>query len=156
MTFNLHRRARFAGPIVVVRAIVIVTALASSSAYAQGNRETALTALRSAATAGDVDAQLALGSLLDQGQAERDDEALRWYEAAARAGNKVAQRRYLAMMAKPPRKASAASGGFMVQLPRNGMQRDPDEPPPDLPPGYHCHVLGYGRMWCHGGTDATR
>jgi TPR repeat protein len=155
MTFHSRHKTRRAGPIVAawVAVIVVVT---SPSADAQGDRETALAALRSAAIAGGVEAQLALGSLLDQGQAERDDEALRWYEAAARAGSKVAQQRYLAMMAKPPRKASAASAGFMVRLPRNGMQGDIDGPPPDLPPGYHCHALGRGQMWCHGGTDPTQ
>jgi TPR repeat protein len=115
-----------------------------------------LAALRSAANAGDAHAQLALGDLLDQGGAERDDEALQWYEKAARSGDRVAQRRYLDMLARPPRKAAAASRGFMIRLPRNADQDDPMEPPADLPPGYHCHFLGHGQMWCHGGSDASQ
>jgi TPR repeat protein len=135
-------------------AIVVVSM--PRPAVAQVSREQALSALRSAATAGDVDAQLALANLLDQGQAERDDEALRWYGQAARSGNRIARRRYMDMLAKPPGKTNVSAAGFMVHLPRDAMQGDLTEAPADLPPGYHCHFLGHGQMWCHGGVDASQ
>jgi TPR repeat protein len=150
MTLHPSTRAR------AVRLAAIVALTLPAAASCQGSREQALAALRSAADAGDVRAQVALGGLLDRGGAERDDEALQWYEKAARAGDRVAQRRYLDMLARPPRKDAAPSGGFMIRLPRNADAGDALEPPADLPPGYHCHFLGHGQMWCHGGPDASR
>jgi hypothetical protein len=137
----------------LVSSLVLAVAMPAS---AQDGRDQALTALRAAANAGDVHAQLTLGSLLDRGKTERDDEALLWYERAARSGNRVAQRRYMDMLAKPPRKTALPSAGFMVHLPRGAMQGDlTTETPADLPPGYHCHFLGRGQMWCHGGSDSS-
>ena len=122
---------------------------------AQATRDQALAALRAAANAGDVHAQVTLGSLLDRGEAERNDEALQWYEKAARSGDRIAQRRYMDMLDKPSRRPASPSAGFMVRLPRGMDQGDIPEAPADLPPGYHCHFLGHGQMWCHGGTDAS-
>jgi TPR repeat protein len=155
MTVNPFSRDRVRRAVALCLAAV-VTLAEPEIALSQGNRDQALTALRSAANAGDAHAQLALGSLLDRGGTERDDEALQWYEKAARSGDRVAQRRYLDMLARPARKASATPRSFMIRLPRNSEQGDSMEQPADLPPGYHCHFLGHGQMWCHGGSDANQ
>ena len=121
--------------------------------FAQASREAALTALRAAAGDGNVDAQLALGGLLDRDAQVRDDEALSWYERAARRGNRVAQQRVLEMRSRPDASPGIPRGAFVIRLPRTAL--GDDGPPPDIPPGYHCHPLGNQRMWCHGGSDGT-
>jgi TPR repeat protein len=123
----------------------------SGDAFAQVSRDSAVVALRAAANAGNVDAQLTLGGLLDRDPKVRDDEALGWYEKAARGGSRVAQQRYLEMRSRPAPTLAAPRGAFFIRLPKGALGED--GPPPDIPPGYHCHPLGNQQMWCHGGTD---
>ena len=139
-----------------VRTLLVIFSVACASgggAFAQASREAALTALRAAAGEGNVDAQLALGGLLDRDAKVRDDEAQAWYERAARGGSRLAQRRYIEMRARPDASPGMPRGAFVIRLPRTAL--GDDGPPPDIPPGYHCHPLGNQRMWCHGGTDGT-
>ncbi|MDP9123186.1 MAG: hypothetical protein M3N82_01050 [Pseudomonadota bacterium] len=123
----------------------------SEDASGQAGRDSALTALRAAATAGNVDAELALAGLLDQDSKTRNDEALGWYEKAARSGSRVAQRRYLEMLSRPAAQATVPLRAFTIRLPKSSLGED--DPPPDIPPGYHCHPLGNQTMWCHGASD---
>ena len=123
----------------------------SGDACGQAGRDSALTALRAAATAGNVDAELALAGLLDHDSKTRNDEALSWYEKAARSGSRVAQRRYLEMLSRPAAQAAVPLRAFTIRLPKSSLGEE--GPPPDIPPGYHCHPLGNQTMWCHGGND---
>ena len=127
--------------------------LVGNPAFAQASRDSALAALRAAAEAGNVDAQLALGGLLDRDAKVRDEEALGWYEKAARAGSRVAQQRYLEIRSRPGAEPSVPLRAFFIRLPKGSLGEE--GPPPDIPPGYHCHPLGNRQMWCHGGTDRT-
>ena len=125
--------------------------MGSTEALGQTGRDSALTSLRAAATAGNVDAELTLAGLLDQDSKTRNDEALGWYEKAARSGSRVAQRRYLEMLSRPAAQAAVPLRAFTIRLPKSSLGED--GPPPDIPPGYHCHPLGNQTMWCHGGSD---
>lgn len=130
---------------------VMAGALGSPPSSCQPSRDQALTSLRAAAEAGSPDAQLALGNLLDRDGTQRNVEALGWYERAARSGNRIAQKRYLDMLARPAPQTSEPPKSFFV---RSSPERpDADTPPTDLPPGYHCHWLGRGQFWCHGSGD---
>ena len=142
-----------------VRSTVVVLGFAASCAFsgnvfAQASRETALATLRAAADAGSVDAEVSLAALLDRDPKVRDEEALAWYEKAARGGSRVAQQRYLEMRSRPGAPLSAPRGAFVIRLPKRSLGED--GPPPDIPAGYHCHPLGNQQMWCHGGIDLTR
>ena len=125
----------------------------SASSFAQANRDVAIAALRTAANSGNVDAQVALAGMLDADPKIRDDEALGWYEQAARRGSRVAQQRYLEMQSRPSAPLAVPRGAFVIRLPKAALGED--GPLPDIPPGYHCHPLGNQQMWCHGGTDRT-
>ena len=125
-----------------------------AEAFGQSGRDSALTSLRAAAAAGNVDAELSLAGLLDQDSRTRNDEALGWYEKAARSGSRVAQRRYLEMRSRPAAPAAVPLRAFTIRLPKSSLGED--GPPPDIPPGYHCHPLGNQTMWCHGGSDDRR
>lgn len=135
--------------------IALGSLIAPGVASAKQSREQAITALTPAASDGDVEAQLALAKLLEAGGRAHRDEALRWYEKAARAGNAEAQRRYMSLLARPASAPASAPPlrAFIMRSQKNPM--DGDDPPPDLPPGYHCHPLGRGQLWCHGGTDTS-
>lgn len=132
---------------------VIAACAFSASSFAQVDRDGAIAALRTAANSGNVDAQVALAGLLDSDPRFRDDEALEWYEKAARRGSRVAQQRYVEMQSRPSAPLAVPRGAFIIRLPKASLGED--GPLPDIPPGYHCHALGGERMWCHGGTDRT-
>ena len=57
------------------------------------------------------------------------------------------------MRSRPDASPGIPRGAFVIRLPKSAL--GDDGPPPDVPPGYHCHPLGNRQMWCHGGTDGT-
>ena len=132
---------------------VIAACTFSAGSFAQADRDAAIAALREAANSGSVEAQVALAGLLDTDPEVRQDEALGWYQKAARGGSRVAQRRYLEMQSRPAPRLGVPRGAFIIHLQKGALGED--GPAPDIPAGYHCHPLGNQQMWCHGGTDRT-
>ncbi|OYT93082.1 MAG: hypothetical protein CFE43_04385 [Burkholderiales bacterium PBB3] len=105
----------------------------------------ALALLREAAAAAWVDAQLALGDTLQKGGNADQVEALRWYAMAMAAGDVRASSRHARLLqrrqalASPP-DTDANTAGFGDGMPVN---RD----------GYHCHISGLGKKFCHSAFD---
>ena len=105
----------------------------------------ALALLRQAAVAGWVEAQLTLGDTLQKGGNLDQVEALRWYATAMAAGDvrggsrhtRLLQRRQ-AMAPAPDADANAAGLGDGLPTTRDG---------------YHCHILGLGKRFCHSAFD---
>ena len=93
-------------------ACLAASCAASAAAFAQADSASAIAALRSAASAGNADAQVTLAGLLDTERTVRNDEALDLYEKAARSGNRLAQRRYLEMQSRPAPKAAVPLRAF--------------------------------------------
>lgn len=106
----------------------------------------ALALMREAARAGWVEAQVALADTLQKGTRAEQEEALRWYASAmalgdVRAAGRHARltQRYQAQVVMPPADASG-SEGFGDGMPVNRQ-------------GYHCHIAGLGKKYCHSAWD---
>ena len=117
------------------------------------NAALALALLRQAAGNGWVEAQLAVADTLQQGPDADQREALRWYASASAAGDvratvrvaRLTQRRNALLAAK-------AEAAATLQ----GQERTPSEgtdAPAFTPPGYHCHMFGLGKTFCHSAMD---
>lgn len=106
----------------------------------------ALALLRQAAGGGWVEAQLALADTLQQSNDADQREAMRWYANAAAAGDvrasvrltRLTQRRNALEAAKAEAKVESA---------------DSAEDLPFKPQGYHCHISGFGKKFCHSAMD---
>jgi TPR repeat protein len=113
----------------------------------------ALALLRQAAGSGWVEAQLALADTLQQSNDADQREAMRWYGTAAAAGDirasgrlaRLTQRRN-ALEAAKAESAPAPQGSDLSQ-PGSG------EDLPFKPQGYHCHISGFGKKFCHSAMD---
>ena len=107
----------------------------------------ALALLREAAVAGSTEAQLTLADTLQKGGNADQVEALRWYAQAASAGDvraagrhaRLLQRRQTMAASLPDSTASDTSGYG------DGMPASRD--------GYHCHISGLGKKFCHTAFD---
>ena len=106
----------------------------------------ALELLRQAAAAPWVEAQLALGDTLQKGGNADQVEALRWYSMAMAGGDVRGSSRHARLLQRrqslaPPTEINAGNGtGYGDGMPVN---RD----------GYHCHISGLGRKFCHSAFD---
>ncbi len=112
-------------------------------------REAAMASLRS--VAGDhPDAGRTLASLSEQAT-RPGAEAIRLYRAAQDAGDDGARQRIELLRQQ----------GVSIPFTSNGLSSFPDtgEIVPmgrmndERSPGYHCHFLRPGQMWCHSGLD---
>ena len=117
----------------------------------------ALALLRQAAGNGWVEAQLALADTLQQSNDADQREAMRWYVTAAAAGDvrasgrlaRLTQRRNALEAAKAEAKAEAAAAPQGL----DPLQSDGAEDLPFKPQGYHCHISGFGKKFCHSAMD---
>lgn len=117
----------------------------------------ALALLRQAAGGGWMEAQLALADTLQQSHDADQREAMRWYASAAAAGDvrasgrlaRLTQRRNALEAAKAEAKAEVA--GTPQGL--DPLQADGGDDLPFKPQGYHCHISGFGKKFCHSAMD---
>ena len=105
----------------------------------------ALALLREAAAGASVEAQLTLGDTLQKGGNADQVEALRWYAMAMAAGDVRGSSRHSRLLQRrqalaPPPEADANAAGLGDGMPVN---RD----------GYHCHISGLGKKFCHSAMD---
>ena len=121
-------------------------------------RDQALELLRSVAPA-MVEAQLALGDSLQEGDAAAQQEDLRWY-ALAGAGGDVrasARRGRLQLRLEAAQLAANVAAAAAAQTTRAGLAADPlfdtMEGAESQLPGYHCHFYGLNRKVCHAALD---
>ena len=117
----------------------------------------ALVLLRQAAGNGWIEAQLALADTLQQRNDADQREAMRWYSTAAAAGDvrasgrlaRFTQRRIAMEAAKAEAKAEAAGSAQGL----DPLQSDGAGDLPFKPQGYHCHISGFGKKFCHSAMD---
>ncbi|HEY9102345.1 hypothetical protein [Chitinimonas sp.] len=109
------------------------------------NRDAALPLLREAAGQQIDGAALAVADTLQAGDNWEQQEALQWYAKAGAAGDEKATSRHAWLLQR-----MEAS----IHLPMPAA-KPPDDgaPEPVLPRGYHCHVLGFGKRFCHSALD---
>ena len=117
----------------------------------------ALAVLRQAAGSGSVEAQLVLADTLQQSNDADQREAMRWYASAAAAGDvrasgrlvRLTQRRNALEAAKEEAKpdSTPASQGL------DPLSSDGADDLPFKPQGYHCHISGFGKKFCHSAMD---
>lgn len=118
----------------------------------------ALALLRQSAGQGWAEAQLALGDTLQLGNDADQREALRWYATAVEGGDvraagrlaRLTQRRNAAEAAK---QEAAKAQGKTAAPGLDPLQSDGADDLPFKPQGYHCHFMGLGKEYCHGGMD---
>ena len=116
----------------------------------------ALALLRQAAGSGWVEAQLAVADTLQQSNDADQREAMRWYASAATAGDvrasgrlaRLTQRRAAQEAAKTDSKVDPAAPSGASPLPSEDTENLPFKPQ-----GYHCHVSGLGKKFCHSALD---
>ena len=117
----------------------------------------ALALLRQAAGSGWVEAQLALADTLQQSNDADQREAIRWYSTAATAGDvrasgrlaRLTQRRNAIEAAKAEARAESAEAPQGL----DPLQSDGADDLPFKPQGYHCHISGFGKKFCHSAMD---
>lgn len=121
----------------------------------------ALALLRQAAGSGWVEAQLALGDTLQQSSDADQREAMRWYASAAAAGDvrangrlaRLTQRRTALEAAKSEGKSETGTEPGAVPQGLDPLQSDGADDLPFKPQGYHCHISGFGKKFCHSAMD---
>ncbi len=118
----------------------------------------ALGLLRQAAGQGWVEAQVTLGDTLQRGTDADQREALRWYASAVE-GRDVRAAGRLARLIQRRNAAQAAKDEANTQVANSvptGVGPEQSEGADDLPfkpQGYHCHVAGLGKKYCHSVMD---
>ena len=117
----------------------------------------ALALLRQAAGGGWVEAQLALADTLQQSSDADQREAMRWYAAAATAGDVRASGR-LARLTQRRKALEAAKAEARLESATAVQGMDPLQPDgaddlPFKPQGFHCHISGFGKKFCHSAMD---
>lgn len=105
----------------------------------------ALALLRQAAVAGWVEAQLTLGDTLQKGGNVDQVEALRWYATAMAVGDVRASSRHARLLQRRQAMAPAPDADANAAVLGDGMPTTRD--------GYHCHILGLGKRFCHSAFD---
>ncbi len=119
-------------------------------------REPALELLRGLAT-GMVEAQLALGDSLQDGDAAAQQEALRWYALAAASGDVRASVRLGRLQLRLEAAQMATNAAAAAQPTHAAPVADPlfdsMEGAQSQLPGYHCHFYGLNRKVCHAAFD---
>lgn len=120
----------------------------------------AVALLRQAAGSGWLEAQLALADTLQQGNDAEQREAMRWYAAAAagdvRASGRLSrltQRRNALEAAKAAATLEANTESAAVPQGLDPLQSDGADDLPFKPQGYHCHISGFGKKFCHSAFD---
>ncbi len=121
----------------------------------------ALALLRQAAGGGWAEAQLALADTLQQSNDADQREAMRWYASAAAAGDlraagrlaRLTQRRNALEAAKSDSKAEASAESAAAPQGLDPRQSDGADDLPFKPQGYHCHISGFGKKYCHSAMD---
>lgn len=116
-----------------------------------------LALLRQAAGGGWLEAQLALADTLQQGSGADQREAIRWYASAAAAGDVRASGR-LARLTQRRNALEAAKEEAKPDSPPASQGLDPSSSDgaddlPFRPQGYHCHISGFGKKFCHSAMD---
>ena len=120
-------------------------------------REPALELLSGLAT-GMVEAQLALGDSLQDGDAAAQQEALRWYALAAASGDvRASVRRGRLQLRLQAAQMAVNAAAAAAQAAPPGQAADPlfdsMEGAQSQLPGYHCHFYGLNRKVCHAAFD---
>lgn len=121
----------------------------------------ALALLRQASGSGWVEAQLALADTLQQSDDADQREAMRWYASAAAAGDvrasgrlaRLTQRRNALEAAKAEAKLEARAESATAPQGLDPLQSDGADDLPYKPQGYHCHISGFGKKFCHSAFD---
>lgn len=121
----------------------------------------ALALLRQAASSGWVEAQLALADTLQQSNDADQREAMRWYASAAAAGDvrassrlaRLTQRRNALEAAKAEAKLEVNAEPAAQLQGLDPLQSDGADDLPFKPQGYHCHITGFGKKFCHSALD---
>lgn len=121
----------------------------------------ALALLRQASGSGWLEAQLALADTLQQSNDADQREAMRWYASAAAAGDvrasgrlaRLTQRRNALETAKADAKFEAKAESAAALQGLDPLQSDGADDLPFKPQGYHCHILGFGKKFCHSAFD---
>ncbi len=107
----------------------------------------ALALLRQAAAGGWVEAQVTLGDSLQRGGPADQIEALRWYTMAIAAGDVRATGRHARLLQRRQAMAAAVAETEVSGAPGFG------DGMPVNPQGYHCHIAGLGKKYCHSAFD---
>lgn len=110
----------------------------------------ALAILRTASDLGNPDARRMLASLVE-GAFEPGDTSLRLYLSAQALGDEVARDRLDVLRLRGVSVPFSAASGD--PLPASGKIVPIGRMGEELEPGYHCHFLRPGQMWCHSGLD---
>lgn len=97
-----------------------------------------------------ADAQRMLASL-SEGKAAPGPEAIKLYLSAQRSGDDQARQR-LDLLRQQGLSIPFASAGDAT-FPDSGEIIPIGKVGEEMSPGYHCHFLRPGQMWCHGGID---
>ena len=113
----------------------------------------ALALLRQAAGSGWVEAQLALADTLQQSNDADQREAMRWYGTAAAAGDVRASGRLARLTQRRNALEAAKAESAPAQQGSDLSQPDSWEDLPFKPQGYHCHISGFGKKFCHSAMD---
>ena len=121
----------------------------------------ALALLRQASGGGWVEAQLALADALQQSNDADQREAMRWYASAVAAGDvrasgrlvRLTQRRNALEAAKAEAKLEGNAESAAALQGLDPLQSDGADDLPFKPQGYHCHVSGFGKKFCHSALD---
>ena len=113
----------------------------------------ALALLRQAAGGGWVEAQLALADNLAQSNDADQREAMRWYAAAAAAGDVRASGRLARLTQRRNALEAAKAESAVMSQGVEPLQSDGADDLPFKPQGYHCHISGFGKKFCHSAAD---
>jgi hypothetical protein len=111
----------------------------------------AMALLRQAAVGGSVEAQLTLGDTLQRGSTADQVEALRWYSMAVQTGDARAAGRHTRLLQR--RHAMAPTLPAPLPDADGSTPQGYGDGMPVNPQGYHCHVGGLGKKYCHSAFD---